>query len=307
MTKKTKKAFIFSIIGVIMAGVVVAMVFLGIFLYRRYTPNVRFAYAQQTWDEAIRKTAYDDIAIDLSLGQDENTLDTLLTIEGERIYEGENISANYQINFISVYEGMSIDILSLEAEIETSQEENTFRVTQKEGLMDFNGFETSFSEKQVEDIDLSLDRIILYNTDKLSIDKSGSYYIEGRSAINDVVDALSLALTDYIEIDLWDLLDTKTNFSRVRGDVYYEGAFFANKIKSSQNISFYMPWQELDVIVEDMSEDIPQAILEIYENKEIEVDVPIVGKQSIDLLDYMPDGLLANVRIITETRYQILD
>ena len=55
MTKEKKTIFLL-IISVLMVGAIIGMFFLGIFLYRRYTPNVRFAYAEQTWEKADRKS-----------------------------------------------------------------------------------------------------------------------------------------------------------------------------------------------------------------------------------------------------------
>jgi hypothetical protein len=305
MTKEKKTIFLL-IISVLMVGAIIGMFFLGIFLYRRYTPNVRFAYAEQTWEKADRKKAYDDIAVDFHLGHAENTLDLLLTIEGNRVYNGNDISADYQINLLGVYEGLTPTILSLDADIDIKDDLASIKVTKKEGLMDVNDMFIELSNEQYQDIDLNLNSIMLYDTQRLSIAESGNFYIEGRKAFDNIISALSMIMKDYIDIDIWNFLDNKTNFSRVKGDVYYQGAFFVEKIKSSQNISFYMPWQELDQIVEEVSDSIPPNILEIYQNKKIEIEVPVLGNITIDLKNYMPEGMLANIRIITETRYQIL-
>jgi hypothetical protein len=68
-----------------------------------------------------------------------------------------------------------------------------------------------------------------------------------------------------------------------------------------------MPWEDGDELINSI-EDIPENIKQIYFDRKLVIpNVPIVGNYIFNFQNMMPDGILVNIRIVSETRYKISD
>lgn len=306
MEKKTvhtnkKKKFIIIAIAVTLI-VAVLFTFLGIFIYQRYTPEIRFAKAEQNWLKAAEKKAYDDLAIEVALGQEDNKISILIQLIGTRTYNKDNVHFEYDADIM--YEGMKA--LSLKVIFKRDSVKNSLRITKSEGLMDFDTIETSLEQNALKDIELGVNSVSIYNTANIIVDDEGKFSINGDDSVSLLMNSASMIINQLTAIDLKAFLENRTNFSRVSGNLSYSKSFEINKMDNAQDISFFISWEDADEIFYSI-ENLPDRIKEIYQNRKIKIDnVPFLGSYTINFMNYMPDGIQANIRIINNTRYQII-
>ncbi|MDD4316611.1 MAG: hypothetical protein PHC84_05585 [Clostridia bacterium] len=303
MKKPSKKTLFIALLSLGVAALLTASTFLGIFLYRRFDPETRYLRAEADWSEAEEKKAYDDIAIEIVLGKMDNTLTAVAQATGIRTYDGDEFSFDYDIDL--VYKEMNISVLKLKFLLNSEGGNTTVKITKVSGFIDFEGFQKTLTQEDLKGVDISMNRTSLYDTKDISIDREYNYSIEGRQAFDYMLDTLSAVIGEVINIDLSDALENRANFSRVRGQVTFGKAFRIAKITSTQSISAYISWEEADEIIAGI-DDIPPKLLEIYQTKKIVVEnVPIIGTYTLDLAEILEDAILANIRVIGDTRFEI--
>lgn len=308
MAKLNKRLIIrIVIISVIIITLVTGLTFTGIFLYQRYTPDVRFAKAEQNWSEAEKKKAYDDIAFEIILGRDDNTLTALFDISGTRTYNKEKTLFEYDIDIM--YKELSISVLKLKLNIEIINDIYSIEITKKEGLLDFDTINTEFGENDVDNIAFEMDNVLLYSTQNINISKNGEFSIGGRESVSFLMESVNLIVNNYIDLDIFSAVKDWANLGRVRGNVTYDKAFKFKNIANNHNISLFIPWEDADEIFYNI-ENVPQNIIDIYEDEEKKVvieDIPIIGKYTFRFNEILPDGILANIRIVGDTSYEIIN
>lgn len=299
------KTFVIIVWAVVAAALITALTFLGIFLYQRYTPSVRFAKAQDNWVKAKNKSAQDDIVLEIQLGKDEDDRaeKVLLEIYGDRIYRGNNFTFDYDIDII--YKGLNI--LRLDLSFIGDGNTNELIIAKNKGFVDFETISMQISNDELRDIELGRSKISLYDTDNITIDKEGAFSIRGNDSISFLLQRASIVLKRYADWDINGLLEQYANISRVSGVITYDGAFRLNSFSNNQNISVFMPWEDGDELINSI-EDIPENIKQIYFDRKLVIpNVPIVGNYIFNFQNMMPDGILVNIRIVSETRYKISD
>lgn len=299
LNKKTRFIIILTAIIAILA---IAFTFLGIFIHQRYTPNVRYAKAQQNWAEMQNKKAYDELEVEIVLGREDNTLTAVLEFAGTRIYEKNNYEFDYTVNIR--YKEMGIVILTLNLNFEGDGNSNVITISKAEGLLDFDTITQEIEQKDIKDLEIGSSNLSVYDTSNIRIDKKGNFSIEGDTSVAMLLNSANMIISQFIDIDLNSILENNSNMGRVRGNVNYDKAFKLDKMSSSQNISFFMTWEEGDELV-DSIEEIPDNIREIYYDREITInDLPIIGNFKIDFMNYMPDGISINIGVKINTQYE---
>ncbi len=287
------------IIIAIIVVLVVSFTFLGIFLYQRYTPNVRFNKAEKNWAHAQEKEAVDEIEIFLWLGQEDNALKLGATLDGTRTYKGNRCDFVYDVYL--KYSGMNV--LTLQLNIVSDGDDIVLEVEKKDGMVDFNSIKTNIEQEYLQGLELGNNKLAMYNTENISIDKNGEFFIEGDNSIALLLNSVSMIVKQFVDLDITDIINDKISVGKVRGDLNYKNAFKIKEINSIQNVVFSMPWEEADEIVGSM-ENIPEKIKEVYFNRKIKIEnIPVLGSMTIDFLNYMPDRIIADFRLEIKTTY----
>lgn len=303
MKKLNKRTSLIIILSVGIAALITASTFLGIFLYRRFDPETRFFKAEANWQEATVKKAYDDIAVEITLGKLDDTLTAIAQATGTRTYRGNEFDFDYDIDVM--YADMNnMSVLKLKFLQNSAGGNTTIDIRKTAGLIDFEPYTAALTEADLKGADISMNRVSLYDTKNISIDREYNYSIEGKQAFDYMLNTVGLVLGEVIDINLSDAMQNRANFSRVRGEITFDKSFGISAITSTQSISAYISWEEADEIIAGI-EDIPPKLLEIYQTKKIIVEnVPILGTYTLDLSEVLADGILANIRVVGDTRFE---
>lgn len=300
INKKTSLLIIVVVVAIIL---VVSFTFLGVFLYQRYTPNVRYVKAEKSWTKASNKKAYDQITIDLALGSEDNALEAKLILDGSRTYKG----SVYEFSYDASVQVLGLNVIVLKLDLTGDGENNSIFIEKKDGLksINFDTINVDIEQEDIEDFEMGKNSLSFYNTKEMKVNKQQEFFIEGDDSVALLINSASLIIKQLINIDIKDILSGGgSNIGKVRGELGYEGAFKLTDISSVQNLTFFMPWQEADALI-DSIEEIPENIREIYQKRKITIEnIPIIKTITIDFLNYMPDGILANIRIEVKTTYE---
>lgn len=300
-SKKTRNIIIVIIIIAVLAT---SFTFLGIFLRQRNNPIIRFAKAEQNWIEASAKKAYDDLAVEITLGKGDNTITALLTFAGKRSYNGDNYVFEYDASVI--YKDLSMTLLNLNLKLEGDNNGSSLIISKTQGLIDFETVNLTINQEEIANFEFGNNTLSIYDTSNISIDKQGSFSINGDQSVALLLSSASMIMGQLLnmDIDINALLAERSNIGRVRGNLVYDKAFRLGSMSNTQNISFFMKWEDADQFVESV-ENIPENIKEIYDERKITIEnIPLLGSYTLDFMNYMPDGITANIRIINTTRYE---
>ncbi len=300
MKRLSKRTSLIIILCVALAALITGSTFLGIFLYQRFDPETRFVKAEANWQQTTTKKAHDDIAIEVTLGKLDNTLTVVAQATGTRTYRNGKFDFDYDIDVM--YTGLNV--LKLNFLLDSADGKTTIEIRKKDGFIDFETYTATLTAEDLNGVDISMNRVSLYDTKNISIDKEYNYSIEGRQAFDYMLDTLGLVIGKVIDVDLSDAMQNRAYFSRVRGEVTFDKSFGISAITSTQSISAYISWEEADEIIAGI-EGIPPKLLEIYQTRKIVVEnVPLVGTYTIDLGEILADGILANIRVVGDTRFE---
>jgi hypothetical protein len=302
MKKVSKKTRLIIILSIFVAAIIIGSTFLGIFLYRRFDPETRYFIAEANWQQAQTKKAHDDIALELTLGKLQNTETVVAQATGTRTYNSGGFSFDYDIDLI--YARLNTSVLKLKFLLDSKDGNTTIEIRKTSGLVDFDGYSETLTAEDLKGMDISMNRVSLYDTKNISIDKEYKYSIEGRRAFDYMLDTLGVIVGKVIDVDLSDALQNRAYFSRVRGEVVFDKSFRISAITSTQSISAYISWEEADNIIDGI-ENIPPKLLEVYQTRKIVVEnVPIIGTYTLDLSETLADGILINIRVVGDTRFE---
>lgn len=296
---KNKK--IIRIISIVLIAVIIisASTFLGVFFYRRNNPNIRYAMADKRWEEADIKKANDEISLDLKLGNDDDAINIHLSLIGERNYDKEKLACNYEMTLTY----LSLDVLIADISINYDGNIYSFNLSKKEGLIDVDNINYEISRGDVENyLFFNLDKNIIYSDDDIFINKEGSFYIDGKNSFDYLINGLISILNEKTGNDFTERINEYTNFGNPRGIVTYDKKLNFVSINSLQDISIFVPWNEIDSINDNIA--FPDNIKEIISQRKFVIeDVPFLGDYTIDFDQLCPRGLDLSIKISMNTQY----
>lgn len=268
---------------------VMLSVFLGVYFGISSRPENKFARAQKAWDSDAAKASVDEVTILISIGEGEATLPIKVAIKGNRYFDGGKSSFTYNAVVDFIFQGSPITLIELEfkAEIDTFIR---IRVNALEGILrkEFQNVDKIFPLSEAQKY--SFDEASFYNMSEMSINSKGSYVIPGETSFDFILDQLAPVLESVTNMDLMSLIKDYISPGAVRGQITYAKGRF-KEISGQQNISVYIPWEELDEKLENVN--LPEGIRTILETRTVSVWILTINIEDA----YCPTGLALNIKV----------
>lgn len=275
--------------------VVLLSVFFGVFYGIRSQPDKKLARAIQEWNEATTKSTSDQVNLVISIGEGEAKLLLKIDLKGSRLFDGDKATFNYTAGVDFLLDGNPITLIVLEfkADIDTDVR---IRVNAIEGFLrkDFKNIDKSFPRTEADKY--SFDHVTFYSMDTMSVNNKGSYTIEGANSFDFILDQLAPVLEKVTEMDILSLIKDYITPGGVRGQIIYEKGNF-KEMTGQQNISAYIPWEELDSKLESVT--LPEKLREILATRTVSFSIFQINIEEA----YCPTGFAMNIKIDSKSTY----
>ena len=267
-----------------------------------------YANAKSAWDGAEYKMSTDTGVIDATLGSGENALPVTITLEGKRVYLGDEFRMDYTVKvdgLDAIASGIFAGALENGLDVDLSVHKSadgvfTLDAVALSGLYPLAEGVT-FTEQSLHDTIPVLDFGMNTFYDAELIGGSASNYsIPGESALDWILQQVAPILAYDAGYDIMPMIYDWIDFGDVTGSVTFSDGNFAAMI-TSQDITAFMPYEDAEFLAYNV-EFFPRILFNLIENKTIDIS----GLVTLDFSGIITDGIRISGNVATSAQYSIL-
>lgn len=267
-----------------------------------------YANAKSAWDGAEYKMSTDTGVIDATLGSGENALPVTITLEGKRVYLGDEFRMDYTVKvdgLADIASGLFASALENGLDVDLSVHKSA------DGIFTLDAVALSelyplaegvtFTEQSLHDTIPVLDFGMNTFYDAELIGGSASNYtIPGESALDWILQQVAPILAYDAGYDIMPMIYDWIDFGDVTGSVTFSDGNFA-AMTTSQDITAFMPYEDAEFLAYNV-EFFPRILFNLIENKTID----IAGFITLDFSGIITDGIRISGNVSTSAQYTIL-
>ena len=267
-----------------------------------------YANAKSAWDGAEYKMSTDTGVIDATLGSGENALPVTITLEGKRVYLGDEFRMDYTVKVdgldaiaSGIFAGAIENGLDVDLSVHKSADGVfTLDAVALSGLYPLAEGVT-FTEQSLHDTIPVLDFGMNTFYDAELIGGSASNYsIPGESALDWILQQVAPILAYDAGYDIMPMIYDWIDFGDVTGSVTFSDGNFA-AMTTSQDITAFMPYEDAEFLAYNV-EFFPRILFNLIENKTIDIS----GLVTLDFSEIITDGIRLSGNVATSAQYSIL-
>lgn len=267
-----------------------------------------YANAKSAWDGAEYKMSTDTGVIDAILGSGENALPVTITLEGKRVYLGDEFRMDYTVKvdgLDAIASGIFAGALENGLDVDLSVRKSadgifTLDAVALSGLYPLAEGVT-FTEQSLHDTIPVLDFGMNTFYDAELIGGSASNYtIPGESALDWILQQVAPILAYDAGYDIMPMIYDWIDFGDVTGSVTFSDGNFA-AMTTSQDITAFMPYEDAEFLAYNV-EFFPRILFNLIENKTIDIS----GLVTLDFSGIITDGIRISGNVATSAQYSVL-
>lgn len=267
-----------------------------------------YANAKSAWDGAEYKMSTDTGVIDATLGSGENALPVTITLEGKRVYLGDEFRMDYTVKvdgLDAIASGIFAGALENGLDVDLSVHKSadgvfTLDAVALSGLYPLAEGVT-FTEQSLHDTIPVLDFGMNTFYDAELIGGSASNYsIPGESALDWILQQVAPILAYDAGYDIMPMIYDWIDFGDVTGSVTFSDDNFS-AMTTSQDITAFMPYEDAEFLAYNV-EFFPRILFNLIENKTIDIS----GLVTLDFSGIITDGIRLSGNVSTSAQYTIL-
>ena len=267
-----------------------------------------YANAKSAWDGAEYKMSTDTGVIDATLGSGENALPVTITLEGNRVYLGDEFRMDYTVKvdgLDAIASGIFAGALENGLDVDLSVRKSadgifTLDAVALSGLYPLAEGVT-FTEQSLHETIPVLDFGMNTFYDAELIGGSASNYtIPGESALDWILQQVAPILAYDAGYDIMPMIYDWIDFGDVTGSVTFSDGNFA-AMTTSQDITAFMPYEDAEFLAYNV-EFFPRILFNLIENKTID----IAGFITLDFSGIITDGIRLSGNVSTSAQYSVL-
>lgn len=267
-----------------------------------------YANAKSAWDGAEYKMSTDTGVIDATLGSGENALPVTITLEGKRVYLGDEFRMDYTVKVdgladiaSGLFAGAPENGLDVDLSVHKSADGIfTLDAVALSGLYPLAEGVT-FTEQSLHDTIPVLDfgMNTFYDAELIS-GSASNYSIPGESALDWILQQVAPILAYDAGYDIMPMIYDWIDFGDVTGSVTFSDGNFA-AMTTSQDITAFMPYEDAEFLAYNV-EFFPMILFNLIENKTIDIS----GLVTLDFSGIITDGIRLSGNVSTSAQYTIL-
>lgn len=267
-----------------------------------------YANAKSAWDGAEYKMSTDTGVIDATLGSGENALPVTITLEGKRVYLGDEFRMDYTVKvdgLDAIASGIFAGALENGLDVDLSVRKSadgifTLDAVALSGLYPLAEGVT-FTEQSLHDTIPVLDfgMNTFYDAELIS-GSASNYSIPGESALDWILQQVAPILAYDAGYDIMPMIYDWIDFGDVTGSVTFSDGNFA-AMTTSQDITAFMPYEDAEFLAYNV-EFFPMILFNLIENKTIDIS----GLVTLDFSGIITDGIRLSGNVSTSAQYTIL-
>lgn len=267
-----------------------------------------YANAKSAWDGAEYKMSTDTGVIDATLGSGENALPVTITLEGKRVYLGDEFRMDYTVKvdgLDAIASGIFAGALENGLDVDLSVRKSADGVFTLDAVA-LSGLYTlaegvTFTEQSLHDTIPVLDFGMNTFYDAELIGGSASNYsIPGESALDWILQQVAPILAYDAGYDIMPMIYDWIDFGDVTGSVTFSDGNFA-AMTTSQDITAFMPYEDAEFLAYNV-EFFPRILFNLIENKTIDIS----GLVTLDFSGIITDGIRISGNVATSAQYSVL-
>ncbi len=267
-----------------------------------------YANAKSAWDGAEYKMSTDTGVIDATLGSGENALPVTITLEGKRVYLGDEFRMDYTVKvdgLDAIASGIFAGALENGLDVDLSVRKSADGVFTLDAVA-LSGLYTlaegvTFTEQSLHDTIPVLDfgMNTFYDAELIS-GSASNYSIPGESALDWILQQVAPILAYDAGYDIMPMIYDWIDFGDVTGSVTFSDGNFA-AMTTSQDITAFMPYEDAEFLAYNV-EFFPRILFNLIENKTIDIS----GLVTLDFSGIITDGIRISGNVATSAQYSIL-
>lgn len=267
-----------------------------------------YANAKSAWDGAEYKMSTDTGVIDATLGSGKGAVPVKITLEGKRVYLGDEFRMDYTVKvdgLDAIASGIFAGALENGLDVDLSVRKSadgifTLDAVALGGLYPL-AEDVTFTQQSLNDTILVLDFGMNTFYDAELIGGSASNYtIPGESALDWILQQVAPILAYDAGYDIMPMIYDWIDFGDVTGSVTFSDGNFA-AMTTSQDITAFMPYEDAEFLAYNV-EFFPRILFNLIENKTID----IAGFITLDFSGIITDGIRISGNVATSAQYSIL-
>lgn len=267
-----------------------------------------YANAKSAWDGAEYKMSTDTGVIDATLGSGKGAVPVKITLEGKRVYLGDEFRMDYTVKvdgLDAIASGIFAGALENGLHVDLSVHKSadgvfTLNAVALGGLYTL-AEDVTFTQQSLNDTIPVLDFGMNTFYDAELIGGSASNYtIPGESALDWILQQVAPILAYDAGYDIMPMIYDWIDFGDVTGSVTFSDGNFAS-MTTSQDITAFMPYEDAEFLAYNV-EFFPMELFKLFENKTLE----ITGLITLDLSEIITDGIRIRGNVATSAQYSIL-
>ena len=267
-----------------------------------------YANAKSAWDGAEYKMSTDTGVIDATLGSGENALPVTITLEGKRVYLGDEFRMDYTVKvdgLDAIASGLFAGALENGLDVDLSVHKSADGVFTLDAVA-LGGLyplaeDVTFTQQSLNDTIPVLDFGMNTFYDAELIGGSASNYtIPGESALDWILQQVAPILAYDAGYDIMPMIYDWIDFGDVTGSVTFSDGNFA-AMTTSQDITAFMPYEDAEFLAYNV-EFFPMILFKLIENKTIDIS----GLVTLDFSGIITDGIRLSGNVSTSAQYTIL-
>lgn len=267
-----------------------------------------YANAKSAWDGAEYKMSTDTGVIDATLGSGEGAVPVKITIEGKRVYLGDEFRMDYTVKvdgLDAIASGFFAGALENGLDVDLSVHKSADGVFTLDAVA-LGGLyplaeDVTFTQQSLNDTIPVLDFGMNTFYDAELIGGSASNYtIPGESALDWILQQVAPILAYDAGYDIMPMIYDWIDFGDVTGSVTFSDGNFA-AMTTSQDITAFMPYEDAEFLAYNV-EFFPMILFNLIENKTID----IAGLITLDFSGIITDGIRISGNVATSAQYSIL-
>lgn len=266
-----------------------------------------YANAKSAWDGAEYKMSTDTGVINATLGSGEGALPVTVTLEGKRVYLGDELRMDYTLNvggLSAIAGGFFAGLLDSGLAVDLSVQKSA------DGVFTLNatafGFyslanNVTFTEQALKDTIPVLDfgMNTFYDAELIG-GSASSYTIPGESALDWILQQVAPILAYDAGYDIMPMIYDWIDFGDVTGSVTFSDGNFA-AMTTSQDITAFMPYEDAEFLAYNV-EFFPMMLFNLIEDKTLDIS----GLITLDFSEIITDGIRLSGNVSTSAQYSIL-
>ena len=266
-----------------------------------------YANAKSAWDGAEYKMSTDTGVIDATLGSGENALPVTITLEGKRVYLGDEFRMDYTVKvdgLDAIASGLFAGALENGLDVDLSVHKSADGVFTLDAVA-LGGLyplaeDVTFTQQSLNDTIPVLDFGMNTFYDAELIGGSASNYtIPGESALDWILQQVAPILAYDAGYDIMPMIYDWIDFGDVTGSVTFSDGNFA-AMTTSQDITAFMPYEDAEFLAYNV-EFFPMILFKLIENKTIDIS----GLVTLDFSGIITDGIRLSGNVSTSAQYTI--